>query len=237
MNKKERPRLGWNLPVLVTLFCATFLSACGIVATPVAPTVTPPPALVLFPTPPKNWRVYATPTFQLALPEGWQELVLAEASLQAIIKQNQTANPDLSRSLQDLIDSAQYKDLLFYATDTRATGIISNVTVAHTKPGGEARSEDIAKKASDALAKNLPTAKNATPSALVSVNGIDAAQVRYDIPFKNASGTVVILRGVQFYFLVSPQDLYVLTISGDAANDLFASTADQIGKSFVAVKK
>jgi hypothetical protein len=233
---KGKSHFNWKALFLIFI-SGVMLSRCGIAPVPAPLTATPPPALVIFPTPPKDWKVYATPTFQLSLPEGWQEIILAEAALTAIIRQNQSTSPELSRSLQGLLDSGQYKDLLFYATDTKAAGIISNVIVAHAKPGGEARSEDIAKKAAESLAKDLPSAKNVMSTALVSINGIDASQVKYDLPIKDSGGNSVLLRGIQFYFLVSPQDVYALTISGDAASDTFPAKADQIGRSFVAVKR
>ena len=213
------------------------LTACGVSATPVRPTVTPPPVLVSFPTPPTGWKIFTTTTFQLALPDGWQEFKLNEDSLKSTVKQNQATNPDLSRLLQQVLDAGEFKTLLFYAADTKATGIVGNVSIGHTTPGGATRSEDVAKQAADALAKNLTQAKNVTTTALVSVNWIDAAQVKYELPYKNAQGASVTLRGSQFVFLVSPQDLYVLTVSGDAASDSFTTVMDQIGKSFVAVKK
>ena len=221
------------------LFAILVLTGCDVLnpAPTALPTGTPPPALVTFPTPPSGWRIHATPTFQLALPPSWLPVNLSEESIRATIQQSQPANPDLARALQDVLDSGQYKSLSFYAADSRAAAPVTSLTVAHTAPGAGAKVEDLAKKDAEALVKIVPGIRVIGTTPLAAVNGMGSAQLEYELPISSPGGTSFTLRGVQFLFLVSPQDLYVLTATANAENGEFAAVAEQIGKSFVAVKK
>lgn len=206
-------------------------------ATSRGPTVTPPPALVLFPTPPSGWRIEATPTYQIALPGNWQNIPLDPAALRVRISAVQAANPDLARALQGVLDSGQNEQLEFYAVDPNAAALVTSVTIAHTLPAGAVRSEDLAAQDAQAITKQIPGAKVVSTQPLVSVNGIDAALVQYDLPVKSLNGQPYTLRGIQFLFLVSPQDLYVVTITGNSQDPNLGPQAEMIGKSFVAVRR
>lgn len=217
------------------------LSACGSSEVPSLPgqatraaalaTITPIPT----PTPPPGWRIFSKQGFQIALPPRWQEIRLDEASLRTAIQAAQDNNPPLADALGTLLQTGQYKTLLLYATATVSAPTLQNVAIARVSVPRDTRIETIAQAYAGALPDAVRGSKLVEVVQSLPMNGLDAAEIIYEVSLISGDGQLVTLRGVQYLFLTGPEALYVVTISGDKENSsaLIVLARDMAG-SFVA---
>jgi hypothetical protein len=225
--------------ILAVIALGALLSACGLTGTP-TPTFPPPTATPLprtTPTPPTGWNIHSKPAFQIALPSSWQEIPLDDSSLKNAIDAASNDNPYLADTLRGILTSGQNKNLVFYAADEASTVVITNVSISRTSIPNGTSVEKAAHDYADALPQLLQGAKLVVVDAPLEVNGQQAGEVDYDLPLVNPGGQVVTLRGVQYLFVSSSGDAYVVTVTGDAsAADKFVPLARQIAKSFMSAK-
>lgn len=217
------------------------LSACGGEPENTGPTLpaatdVPTRRPVTVPTPPPGWTPYSRSAYQIALPNTWQEVKLSEDELKSAIAAAQENNPPLAEQLRALLESGQYDSFLFYGAAKSSPSVAQNVTVTHVALEG---TNDLPTYAA-AYAKTLPNVMRGAQvlevQSSLSVNGIDAAAIVYNVPLVNGAGELLTLRGVQFLFLLDSGDAFLVTITGDAKNaDAFIPLARQIATSFVAV--
>lgn len=199
-------------------------------AVPLA-TITPFPT----PTPPAGWRIYSKQGFQIALPTGWQEIALDEAGLRTALQAAQNNNPPLAESLGTLLQTGQYKTLVLYAARASSAPIFENVSVARVSVASETRIETIAQAYAGALPDAVRGSKLIQLVQSSPINGMDAAEIVYEVSLINGEGQLVTLRGVQYLFLPGSGELYVVTISGDNANgSALMAVARDMARSFVA---
>ncbi len=224
---------------LIAILLCSFLGACSFIATP-TPTIPPPTATltpVITPTPPAGWTIHTKPGLQIALPNSWQEFPLDDATLKSAIDAASTNNPHLANTLNGILTTGQNKNFVFYAADqaTAANGnIIDNLSVSRTTVPAGTSVDQAVRQYAEALPQILKGAKVIAFDAPMQINGQMAGEVDYDLPLVNGTGQVVNARGVQFLFVPTSGDAYVVTVTGDATNaDKFMPLARQIGKSFL----
>ncbi len=227
---------------VVVLFGMLVVAACGgesQTATPnatPAPTVAPTRRPVVIPTTPAGWTPYSRATYQIALPDAWQEIKLSEAELKSAISSAQENNPPLAEQLRALLESGQYKAFVFYAVDKTNSASLQNVSIARTSLESTHDLVTYVKAYADALPKAVRGAKVVQVQAPLSVNGMQAASIVYDISLIDNTGNLLTLRGVQFLYLLESGDAYLVTVTGDTAGgEKFMSRARDIATSFVGV--
>lgn len=217
------------------------LTACGSnpeTTTPVPPaqTVAPTRRPVIIPTIPAGWTPYSRSSFQIALPDSWQEVKLGEADLKAAIAAAQQNNPPLVDALSTLLSSGQYKTFTFYAIDKNNATSLENVSIARVALDGSEDFATFAKAYADALPNVVRGSKVIQAQPPTKINGINAAVIVYDVSLVDQSGNLATLRGVQYLYLLDSGDAYLVTVTGDGNNAAsFMPLAQQIGTSFVAV--
>ena len=215
--------------------------ACGGEAQTATPHATTPATLaptrrpVIIPTTPAGWVPYSRATYQIALPDSWQEIKLTDAELKSAINSAQESNPPLAEQLRVLLDSGQYKAFVFYAFDQSGAGL-RNVSLARTSLEGTNDLPAYARAYVDTLPNVVRGAKVVEAQTSVKINGIQAASVVYDVPLVDRAGALITLRGVQFLYLLESGDAYLVTVTGNASDaEKFMPLARQIGTSFVGV--
>ncbi len=237
LKTNSSSRLSWQsrAALVIAALLLVLLGACNVINTP-APTVPPPtvtPTPIVFPTAPAGWSVHKNASFQISLPGSWQEIPLDEAGLKSEIDAATADNPYLATMLRSILESGQFKSFLFYATDKTSTDVINNVSIARTTIPNATSVDRAAREYADALPQVLKGAKLVAIDTPLEINGQNAAEVDYDLPLVNAAGQVVTLRGVQYLVLPNSGNAYVITATGDAANEeKFVPLARQIGHSF-----
>jgi hypothetical protein len=222
--------------------CALTLAvACGgdtATTTPAPPvqTATPTRRPVIIPTTPAGWTPYSRSTYQIALPDSWEEVKLGEAELKSAIASAQESNPPLAEQLRALLDSGQHSSFTFYALDKSASQAIRNVSIAHVALEGANDLTAYVKAYADALPNVVRGSKVTGVQVPLRINGIDAAEIVYDISLVDSAGALVTLRGVQYLYLLESGDAYLVTVTGGASDpEKFMPLARQIGTSFVGV--
>lgn len=232
---------------LKQLLTALVLSVLALMVACGGGTETPPPATpaatlaptrrpVIVPTTPAGWTPYSRSTFQIALPDTWQEIKLDNATLSSTIQAAQESNPQLADQLRTLLDSGQFKALTFYGVDKNNATSFQNVSIARVALEGTNDLETFAKQYADALPNVIRGSKLVEMRPPSRINGINAAMVVYDVSLVDHEGTLVTLRGVQYLYMLESGDTYLVTVTG-AATDAgkFMALAQQIGTSFVGV--
>lgn len=220
----------------------TFFVACGGSAETKTPTTAPAsaataaPQAVIFPTPPNGWNLYSRSSYQIALPGDWQEVKLQKAELQAAIAAAQNSNPPLADTLRALLDSGQYTSFIFYAIAKTGAPILQNISVARLDLEGTPDLQAFAKAYANALPNTVRGAKLIELQAPLKVNGMDAAEVSYDISLVDNQAALATVRGVQYLYRLDSGDAYLVTVTGDAKQaDTFLPLAREIATSFVGV--
>jgi hypothetical protein len=218
------------------LLLLALLCACNLFNTPtstaVAPTATTAP--VASPVPPAGWTIHQGAAFQIALPPSWEQFPLDETALKSKVDAASSDNPHLAATLRAILDSGQFKSFLFYGADKTSANIISNVSIARATTPNGISADQAEKDYAEALPNVLKGAKLVALETALKVNGRKAGEVDYDLPLVNAAGQVVTLRGVQYLFFLDSGGAYVVTVTGDAANqETFVPLARQIGRSFL----
>ncbi len=223
---------------LLGLIAITFLVACGgaETATPTVAvsTLAPTRRPLIVPTTPPGWTPYSRSSYQIALPDSWQEIKLSEADIKKAISDTQANNPPLADQLRILLESGQYKAFNLYAVGNDAAGW-ENVAVARVALEGTNDLQAFAKAYADALPDTVRGAKVVQVESQLTVNGMRAAAFVYDISIVDASETLTTLRGVQYLYVLDSGDSYMVTLTGKT-NDAnkFTTLARQIATSFVA---
>ncbi|MBI4673479.1 MAG: hypothetical protein HY741_17640 [Chloroflexi bacterium] len=232
-------RLHFALVACSALF---FLNGCGDAPTPTpkivlpAETLTPTRQIVTFPTPALGWSIYSRATYQIALPDSWQEVKLQENELKDAIAAAQDSNPPLAEQLRTLLESGQYKAFLFYATEENHGRITRNVSITRWTLADTPDVQGLAKAYADALPNVVHGAKVNEVQAPLKINGIRAAAFVYDVSLVDNAGTLTTLRGVQYLYVLDAGEAYLVTVTGDAADEKnFMPLARQIATSFVGV--
>jgi hypothetical protein len=227
------------LPILSA--ACLLLAACDALSGPPVspePTTRPTPTVRarVFPTPRPGWSLYARSTYQLALPDEWQEVKLEEAELNAAIARAQDSNPPLAEELRALLESGQSRAFVFYATNNERAPVIQNVSVARLVTDGVGDVSSIAQEYANALPNIVRGAQLLELRVPLELNGLSAARIVYDVSLVDSGGDLKTLRGVQYIYLLDTGDAYLLTITGDAtdANE-FMPLARDIATSFVGV--
>jgi|GEM_PF-3284549 hypothetical protein len=214
------------------------LNACDAAptATPLpTATLTPTRQAVVFPTPAPGWSIYSRATYQIALPDSWQEVKLQETDLNNAIAAAQESNPPLADQLNTLRESGQYKAFLFYATDKTPAPVTRNVSITRLPSVQVNDIQALAKAYADALPNVVRGAKVSEVQAPLQINGMDAAALVYDVALVDNGGKLTTLRGVQYLYLLASGDAYVVTVTGAAADaEKFMPLARQIATSFAA---
>jgi hypothetical protein len=229
-------KMGVGALALVAIF---FLNACDAAqtATPLPDaTLIPTRQTVIFPTPAPGWSIYSRATYQIALPDSWQEVKLQETDLKNAIAAAQESNPPLADQLNALLASGQYKTFLFYAADKTPASVTRNVSITRLPSVQVNDIQALAKAYADALPNIVRGAKVNEVQAPLKINGMDAAAFVYDVALVDNGGKLTTLRGVQYLYLLATGDAYVVTVTGDAADaEKFMPLARQIATSFAAV--
>lgn len=216
------------------------LAACGNAPTPTpdilretsAPTRRP----VIIPTTPPGWTPYSRSTYQIALPDAWQEVKLSEQNLKDAIASAQENNPPLAEQLRTLLESGQYKSLAFYAVEKSNAPVLKNVSIARLALQGTNDLEAFAKSYADALPNVARGSRVIEVQAPLQINGTNAAAFQYDVSLVNTEGVLTTLRGVQYLYVLDSGDAYLVTVMGDANDaEKFLPLARQIATSFVGV--
>jgi hypothetical protein len=227
------------IPIL--FFITVLLTACGgdqATQTPSIPLETAAPTRrpLIVPTTPAGWKAYSRSSFQIALPNSWQEIKLGESELRGSITAAQESNPPLAEQLRGLLESGQYQELLFYATETAGAPLPPNVSVAHIALDADDSLESIARSYASALPNIVRGSKIVEVQSSLQINGIRAASFVYDVSLVDSPGALQTLRGVQFLFLLDTGDAYLVTITASGSDaDTFMPLAREIATSFVAV--
>lgn len=219
----------------VILGALLWLAACGGSGseTP-AVTNTPPAPPVVIPTAPPGWSPYSRSTFQIALPESWEQVKLGEQELRTAIAGAQENNPPLAEQLRALLESGQYKAFSFYAIDKQSTPILRNVSITRVSLEGTNDLQAYVRSYAGALPDVIRGARVVEVQAPLRVNNLDAASIVYDVSLVDNAGTLATLRGVQFLYRLDSGDAYLVTVTGDANDaDKFMPLARQIATSFV----
>lgn len=199
-------------------------------------TTAPTRRQVTFPTPAPGWSIYSRSTYQIALPDSWQEIKLQETELKNAIAAAQDSNPPLAEQLRTLLQSGQYKGFIFYATEKNRAAVTRNVSIARSTLAGGQDLQTFAKAYADALPNLVRGAKVSEVQAPLKINGINVAAFVYDVPLVDNAGNLTTLRGVQYLYVLEGGDAYLVTLTGDAADaEKFMPLARQIATSFVAV--
>jgi hypothetical protein len=172
---------------------------------------------------PSGWKSYTVGDIQFGLPQSWKSIPLEKADLERMTKEIEKNNPDLARVLQQLIQSGQYKLLKFFAIDI-AKG--QNINVGVTPVGVALTPKQIVAVLKQQLQDALPNAELLETKDNLTINGLPAARVIYDLTITGESGSKQIVRGIQYYIPVA-KNLHVVTISGDTSKE-FRALADQI---------
>lgn len=215
------------------------LNGCGeaMTNTP-APVVTAAPtrSAIVVPSAAPGWKLYTRSTYQLALPENWQEVKLQEEALRDAVVAAQDRNPPLAEQLRVLLESGQYKGFIFYAVENNSAPIARTVSIARSSlPQGQSLGT-LAQTYAKSLPDILRGANLIEMQAPLKINGMDAASFVYDVSLVDANGKLTTLRGMQFLYVLASGDAYLVTITGDAADaENFMPRARQIGASFVAM--
>ncbi len=228
---------------LLVVCALIFLAACGGNETAVPnpssstiPVTTPTRQNLIVPTPPPGWALYSRSTFQIALPDSWQEVKLQEADLKNAIAAAQNSNPPLADQLRTLLESGQYKSFVFYATEKASEPIVQNVSVARLTLVATNDIQTFAKAYADALPNVVRGAQVVEVQAPLQVNGIHAASIVYNVSLVDNSGNLTTLRGVQYLYLLDSGDAYVVTVTGNSADSpKLMPLAREIATSFVGV--
>lgn len=211
------------------------LAACGgsDVETPAA-TQTPLPPPIVIPTTPPGWSPYSRATFQLALPDSWEQVRLSEPELKTAITAAQENNPPLAEQLRALLESGQYKTLTFYAVENQSAPILRNVSITRVSLEGTNDLQAYVKSYASALPDVIRGAQVLEVQAPLRVNNINAASIVYDVSLVDNTGTLATVRGVQFLYRLDSGDAYLVTVTGDARDaNKFMPLARQIATSFV----
>lgn len=219
--------------ILILLVLA---SACSETPTPTPLTVATvtPTRVNLIPTAAPGWSIYKRSTYQIALPDAWQEIKLQDTDLRNSITAAQDSNPPLADVLRTLLESGQYKGFIFYAAEKAAAPRTRTVSIARSAlpPSGDISS------VAQAYAKVLPSlvrgAQVTGVQAPLNINGLDAAAFGYTISLVDNQAKLVTLRGAQYLYALSSGDAYLVTITGDASDAGFEATARDIAESFAA---
>ncbi len=191
---------------------------------------------IVFPTLAPGWNLYSRSTYQIALPESWDQVKLTEPELQAAIAAAQDANPPLADQLRTLLESGQYRSFVFYATDRSASPVIRNLSIARLGLEGTTDLSAFARSYANALPNLVRGAKVLEVQHTLQVNGIQAAELSYDVSLVDNAGTLTTLRGVQYLYRLDSGDGYLVTVTGSAQEgDAFMTLARQIGTSFVGI--
>lgn len=226
----------WGAALLGVLL---LLVACGgaETATPtvIVPTAAPTRRPLIIPTTPAGWTPYSRSTYQIALPDSWQEIKLSEPDLKNAIAAAQANNPPLADQLRLLLDSGQYKAFVLYAVENSAAGF-ENVAISRVALEGTNDLQAYAKTYADALPNVVRGAQVSEVQAPLNVNGMRAAAFVYDISLVNGDGNLTTVRGVQYLYVLDSGDAYMVTVTGktDDANK-FTTLARQIATSFIGV--
>lgn len=213
------------------------LSACSDSQTativPVA-TASPTHQLVTFPTPASGWKRFERSTYQIALPESWQEIRLQEDEIKNAINAAQENNPPLADLMRTLLESGQYKGFIFYAADKNAAPIARTVSIARSPlpPNQDVQST------AQAYAQMLPNLVRGSQvtnvQAPLKINGMDAAAFGYTVSLVDQGAKLATLRGAQFLYVLDSGDAYLVTLTGDASDTAFETTARSIAETFAA---
>lgn len=199
--------------------------------TPGAPTPSP----IIIPTPPQGWTPYSRSTYQIALPDSWQEIKLSDAQLKGAIATAQENNPPLAEQLRALLESGQYKSFVFYAVE-KNSAVPRNVSIARVALAGTNDLQAYAKTYAEQLPNVVRGAKVIEVQAPIQVNGMRAAEVTYDISLMDETSNLMTLRGVQYLYVLETGDAYLVTVTGGGDDpEKFTALARAIATSFVAV--
>ncbi len=249
-EKKPNPqkRRRTLIYVLMALFAALVLIDAAMFLFKNNPSATPPvavgptataltttaEAVIPSPTAKSGWTVYNETGFQISLPETWQKVQLDDATLTQEIDDASKNNPHLADQLRGILSSGQNKKFLFYGVDTATKSlVVNNVSVARTTVPSGITAGQAAQQFSDALPQLLKGAKVVATNPPTQINGVQAAEVDYDLPLVNAGGQLVTVRGIQYIIVPSTGDAFVITVSGDASEaDQWTPQARQISQSF-----
>jgi hypothetical protein len=197
-------------------------------------TATPTRQLVTPPTPAPGWKLVKRSTYQIALPDTWQEIKLQEDEIKNAVTAAQDNNPPLADILRTLLESRQYKGFIFYAADKNAAPPARTVAIARAAlpPNQDLQST------AQTYAQLLPTlvrgAQVTNIQAPLKINGIDAAAFDYTISLVNQNAKLATVRGVQYLYVLDSGDAYLVTLSGDASDPAFESVARDIAETFAA---
>lgn len=224
-------------PFLITL--VVFTSACGDTPTPTPPPVATAttPRVNIFPTAAPGWSIYKRSTYQIALPDTWQQVNLQDKELRNSITAAQDSNPPLAEVLRTLLESGQYKGFIFYATDKIAASPARTVSIARSTLPPDRDIQSIAQAYAQGLPDLVRGAQLTTVQAPLKINGLDAAAFEYTISLVDENAKLVTLRGMQYLYVLRSGDAYLVTITGDASDGKFESFARGIGEAFAAMNQ
>lgn len=223
------------------LFCVLLLlAACDTLKpaeTPVPisnPTASPTRRPIIIPTTPAGWTPYSRSTFQIALPDSWQEVKLSEQELKATVASAQENNPQLAEQLRVLLESGQYQAFVFYAIEPQGTGAGRNVSISRIELEG---TNDLTAFV-QAYAAELPNAvrgsKLVEVQSPLQVNSTRAAAIVYDLSLVDEQGNLKTVRGVQYLYQLDSGDAYLVTVSGELTEEAeFMPLAREIATTFV----
>ncbi len=214
------------------------LSACGENATPTppAPPTHPPtptrPAVVL-PTAAPGWKIFKRSTYQLTLPDGWQEIKLQADEIKNAVAAAQANNPPLADTLRALLEAEQYKEFIFYAADQNAAPQPRTISIARAALPPNQNIAGVASAYAETLPQLVRGAQLTRTRAPFQRNGMNVAAFDYTLAFVDDRAKLVTLRGTQYLYVSASGDAYLVTVTGDAADAAFDDIVRGIAETFV----
>ena len=176
---------------------------------------------------PAGWQLHTVGNYQIGAPGEWTNVALERADIERTIKVIAKGNPELAATLQKLVDSGQYKALKLFVIDPKSG---ANLTYAVTALPIKLTTKQVAAAAADMLPKQLPGVTILNTRSDLSLNGLAAARVEYDLGVQNGAGKTAKLRGVQYY-IPTGTTLHVVTITGSPST-AFVKLADSVAGTF-----
>ncbi|MDL1896540.1 hypothetical protein FBQ82_09720 [Anaerolineae bacterium CFX7] len=215
------------------------LSACANSATPTAPvTATNTPTAtrpaVVFPTAAPGWKIFKRATYQLALPDSWQEIQLHADEIKNAVAAAQVNNPPLAETLRALLETEQYKELDFYAVDKSATPRPRTISIARAALPPNQNIASIAAAYAETLPQAVRGAQVTKTQAPFQLNALNVAAFEYTLSFVDANAKLVTLRGAQYLYVLETGAAYLVTITGDATDATLSEFARSIAATFAA---
>lgn len=235
----------WLLTVILVLSLALSASACEeeeqteatatpveataspteATATPVEPTVTPvePTPTPAEATVPEGWERHSTVHFQIDLPQTWDVWDPTQETLDAMVEELRSLNPEFAALFEQTATTAPIE---FFAFDTESVEFLDNINIIRYE-GAVPPTVSVAIDELEDYYADLGVTVLATDSDL-TIGGEEAGSIQISMTFGPYEA-----REVQYFVLLQPDLLYILTFSAGPENfDVLEPLFKQMAESF-----